>query len=300
MTYSEFINRSKERLGSLYSREEATAMAARLLQFYCKISPYEHLVEPFGVINSQWEIKLNNALDELSAGRPLQYILGFEEFCRLNIVVKEGVLIPRPETEELVYWVAEFAKSYSKNKSCTGEGCLKILDAACGSGCIAAALGALLPQSHIFACDLSNPALEIADINLKGRGNIFNYNLLGEDRECGADIDLLLKETGGMLDIIVSNPPYVTDSERALMRKNVLEYEPHMALFVSNETPLIFYEALERVAKGALVKGGAIFMEINERFGNETLNIFNSGYFSHREIRRDIFGKDRMVMAIKK
>ncbi|PKP07464.1 MAG: peptide chain release factor N(5)-glutamine methyltransferase [Bacteroidetes bacterium HGW-Bacteroidetes-5] len=316
MVYKEFIERVVEMGGHLYGKEEGRAIAARLLQHFCGISAYEHLVEPYAAIAPEHIGELESAAQQIAAARPLQYILGYQEFLGLKISVEEGVLIPRPETEELVSWV--LSQITTRNGQAAT---LRILDAACGSGCIAAALKCNLPQSQIFACDLSPKALEVTARNLSSLHNhssalesSFAYESSSAPNHLSAleysstpeklsaqnvfSYDLLKSPEGfpvGDLDIIVSNPPYVKESERAQMRSNVLDYEPLEALFVPEEDPLLFYRALERLASATLKPTGAIFMEVNENLAVETAAIFEEAGYTAVEIKRDIFGKARMV-----
>lgn len=325
MTYSQFIKETCSRLSGLYPEREAKAIAARLLQHYCGISTYEHMVEPFGAIAPEVVPSLENAVEQLAQARPLQYVLGWQEFCDLKITVEEGVLIPRPETEELVMWVAEVIKSRGESNNKLNslsnndsdaivnhiDRPLRILDAASGSGCIACALASKFPAAQVFACDISDKALEITAKNLDSCGcksaKVFKCDLLNNAAQTVRQylMEQILEEQSvldqqGLLDIIVSNPPYVTELEKLQMRPNVLEYEPQGALFVPDANPLLFYKALAELANELLVPGGAIFMEINEQFGNETAALFSNEYFSHLEVRNDLFDKPRMVMAVKK
>ena len=337
MVYKEYIERVVEMGSHLYGKEEGRAIAARLLQHFCGISSYEHLVEPYGAIAPEHIGELESAAQQIAAARPLQYILGYQEFLGLKISVEEGVLIPRPETEELVTLVlshlaAQHPQPAGLNSHLAGHSgpvaglnsqpteldpptagldshptghsrpaagldsrpaTLKILDAACGSGCIAAALKYNLPQAQIFACDLSPKALEVTARNLSSlhnhssAQNVFSYDLLKSPE------GFPLNE----LDIIVSNPPYVMESEASKMRANVLDYEPAMALFVPDNDPLIFYRALERLASATLKPTGAIFMEVNENLAVETASIFEKAGYTAVEIKRDIFGKFRTIFA---
>lgn len=354
MTYSQFIKETRRRLSELYPEREAGAMAARLLQHFCKISSYEHLVEPLGAIAPEVIPVLNKAVSELAEARPLQYIIGWQEFCGLKIAVEEGVLIPRPETEQLVLWVAQvvqsrvllhgaesateslgeskIARETAKNTESLSS--LKILDTASGSGAIACALASKLPQAKLYACDISDKSLEVTAKNLISLGfynaqvfkcdllqkaaktvshNIANqvtpdYSALDKVTSEHSILDKIITEQPVIgkkiepqecLDIIVSNPPYVTELEKQQMRPNVLEYEPMAALFVPDNNPLLFYRALRDLALEVLVPGGAIFMEINEQFGSETAALFSTDHFSKVEIRKDLFNKPRMVMAVK-
>ena len=298
MVYKEFIELTKARLSHLYPNEEGRAIAVRLLEHFCGINSYMPLVEPFGAIAPEHLLRLESALQQLAAARPLQYVIGYQEFCGLKIVVREGVLIPRPETEELVLAASQYLIDSAKQYAT-----VNILDAACGSGCIAAALSAKFPNASLFACDISSDALEVTSENLKpsSQHQIFRYDLLKTPQEQAPD---LLTEKfvsmQGQFDLIVSNPPYVTESEQKMMRPNVTEYEPHLALFVPDYNPLLFYKALVSLAESHLKPSGAIFMEINEQFGRQTAELFNSDYFAEIEIIKDLFGKERIVKAIKK
>lgn len=319
MVYKEYIEWVQMLTGKLYGKEEGRAIAVRLLQHFCGISAYEHMVEPYGAIAPEILGELQSAAQQAAAARPLQYIIGYQEFMGLKIAVEEGVLIPRPETEELVNLVLNHIAT-RPSQSAHPDG-LRILDAACGSGCIATALKHHLPESQIFACDLSPKALRITTRNLTSAQNlsspppdksssahelssehsdfnyehsvfkyehsVFSYDLLKSPEE------FPLKE----LDIIVSNPPYVMERERSEMRANVLDYEPAEALFVPDNDPLLFYRALEKLASATLKPGGAIFMEINENLSLETASIFKNAGYTSVEVKTDLFGKQRFCTA---
>lgn len=312
MVYKEYIEWVQMLTGKLYGKEEGRAIAVRLLQHFCGISAYEHMVEPYGAIAPEILGELQSAAQQAAAARPLQYIIGYQEFMGLKIAVEEGVLIPRPETEELVNLVLNHIAT-RPSQSAHPDG-LRILDAASGSGCIATALKHHLPESQIFACDLSPKALRITTRNLTSAQNlsspppdksssahelssehsdfnyehsVFSYDLLKSPEE------FPLKE----LDIIVSNPPYVMERERSEMRANVLDYEPAEALFVPDNDPLLFYRALEKLASATLKPGGAIFMEINENLSLETASIFKNAGYTTVEVKTDLFGKQRFCTA---
>lgn len=319
MVYKEYIEWVQMLTGKLYGKEEGRAIAVRLLQHFCGISAYEHMVEPYGAIAPEILGELQSAAQQAAAARPLQYIIGYQEFMGLKIAVEEGVLIPRPETEELVNLVLNHIATRPSHPA-HPDG-LRILDAACGSGCIATALKHHLPESQIFACDLSPKALRITTRNLTSAQNlsspppdksssahelssehsdfnyehsvfkyehsVFSYDLLKSPEE------FPLKE----LDIIVSNPPYVMERERSEMRANVLDYEPAEALFVPDNDPLLFYRALEKLASATLKPGGAIFMEINENLSLETASIFKNAGYTSVEVKTDLFGKQRFCTA---
>ena len=341
MTYKQFIDETVEQISLLYDSAEGRALAARLLQHFCGVSSYEHIVEPYGAVAEECLPLLQNAAQQLAVARPIQYIIGYQEFLGRRFSVEEGVLIPRPETEELVRWVIEKvgkrcavddktkenkcnsindkesvinnnSREYTINGSCVEK--LRIIDAACGSGSIAVSLAASLPQSQIYALDISEKALEVTRRNSEAllpdpsQVKIFRYDLLAEEDSLKYKSSALRNDFGDgevscgddsalKVDVIVSNPPYVTNSEKGAMQKNVVDYEPEEALFVPDEEPLIFYKALERFASQWLKPGGAIFLEINERFGSETSAIFKEAGYTNIEIRQDIFGRERMICA---
>ena len=320
MVYKEFIARTEEELEKVYPREEGRAIAVRLLQHFCGLSSYEHIVEPFGEIPDEKLSLLTSAAGQLAAARPLQYVLGFEEFCGHKFFVKEGVLIPRPETEELVRWVVEeiaemlnttnpqLSKPYKSShpgrtiQALNNGRPIQILDAACGSGCIGISLACELPGSEVFMCDISKDALEVSTINITSFGtktsslNSVVPKLFYGDLLAGPLSQTLIGHAS--LDVLISNPPYIRESERALMHKNVLDYEPSLALFVPDNNPLIFYEALANWGVELLRPGGLLFLEINESLGKETIEMLASHGYSNILLRRDINGRKRMVRAV--
>lgn len=227
--------------------------------------------------NQQQEFK--NAVKRLQKFEPIQYITGETEFFSLPFKVNKHTLIPRPETEELVQWILDI--SQTKNPAN-----LDILDIGTGSGCIAISLAKNLTPAAVSALDISSEALKIAHRNAINNKVAITF----EQRDI-----LKVSKLPKLYDIIVSNPPYVREMEKKAMHKNVLEYEPAAALFVSNVDPLVFYKAIARLAKHNLKPGGALFFEINE-YLSETLSVElkNIG-FNAIEIRKDLFGKDRMI-----
>ncbi len=216
-------------------------------------------------------------LKELSKNRPIQYVLGETDFCALKFKVDERVLIPRPETAELVDFVIDSASIGTK-----------ILDVGTGSGCIAIALSKLIPNAEVIAFDISESALELATEN--AHLNNVEVNFRQVDILNGADSD-------EDFDVIVSNPPYIMLSEREEMCSNVLDYEPHLALFVPDDDPLIFYRAIIDFAKKHLLPTGSLFFEINRVFSKEIKEMLNEKGFSKVKIRKDMFGNDRMIRA---
>lgn len=217
-------------------------------------------------------------LKELLKNRPIQYVLGETEFCGLKLKVDERVLIPRPETAELVNFVIETAKA-----SC------RILDIGTGSGCIAIALSKLISNAEIVAYDISESALELATENARLNG----ANILFREIDILNPPNLLDK-----FDVIVSNPPYIMFSEQKEMCSNVIDYEPHTALFVPDNNPLIFYRAIIYFAKNHLNSKGCLYFEINRTFSQQISELLDKAGFLQVECRKDMFDNDRMIKAV--
>ena len=271
------------RLIEIYPRHEASSMFDLLLESLTGISRTQRATDP-GLRASESEIlKIHFAVKDLLNHRPLQYILGDVLFWGLKLSVDERVLIPRPETEELVEWIIASAK---------GNPPASILDIGTGSGCIALALKKNFPEATVTAVDASEGAIEVAQKNADRNGldvEIYQANLLNEKMHIG----------GRDFAIIVSNPPYVRNSEKNAMRKNVLDYEPEMALFVDDRDPLIFYRLIGEFALQRLSEGGRLFLEINENLGPETAGLLSRQGFADVAIRKDLAGKERMISAKK-
>lgn len=242
-------------------------------------SEMKFLIDPNEII----DIELGDVAEQLSAGRPVQYIIGKTEFCGEEFTVREGVLIPRPETEELVMWAREEAKEFPSPR---------ILDLCTGSGCIAIALKKLIPAATVTAIDLSAEALKIAQENTTKLGADMRF--LADDVLKG--VPQLQNES---FDIIVSNPPYIPISEREAMHINVTNFEPSMALFVEDSDPLIFYREIARIAKSRLSNRGALLFEIHELLADETLQMLQKEGFE-AELRHDFLNKPRMICCHKR
>ena len=222
----------------------------------------------------------NTVLEKLKTQIPIQYILGTTYFYGLEFTVDENVLIPRPETEELVDWIIKLNCRISNNKN------IKILDIGTGSGCIAISLANNIPDSEVFAIDISEKALDVAKKNAilnKVPVTMLHKNIL-------ETTDLNQK-----FDIIVSNPPYVRNIEKSEIKPNVLDNEPHLALFVSDTEPLIFYKKIAELAAANLKINGQLFFEINQYLGKETQDLLKSIGLKNIELRKDIYGNDRMI-----
>ncbi len=268
-------------LDSIYEQREVGVMIHALLEEFCGLSKIKVLTEPDLTVSESELLKIHFGIKDLKRHKPLQYILGKTDFFGLNILLSHNVLIPRPETEELVSRIIE------ENK---GKQDLRIADLGCGSGCIAIALAKYLKRSKVFAFDISDEALKQTEIN--AQHNEVEIEIIKADIRN----ELPLNE---QFDIIVSNPPYVRESEKIQMRANVIEHEPHLALFVSDENPLIFYQNIASIASKSLKNNGKIYMEINESLSSETELIFKNLNYE-TEVIEDLFGKCRMVFARKK
>ncbi len=218
---------------------------------------------------------------QLAAGRPVQYVTGRAEFCDLTFHVDESVLIPRPETEELVCWALSCARGLDRPQ---------ILDVCTGSGCIAIAMAARLPQADVTALDISHAALETARRNADMNG--VKIRMVEDDALQG-----MPSLAGAAFDIMVSNPPYIPRSEMAAMHVNVTRYEPHGALFVDDADPLIFYRAIASAARRMLTAHGALLFEVHELWGERTAEMLRSEGFPDTELRCDLFGKPRMTCS---
>ncbi len=275
-------------LESIYGPDEANALIMIVLKHYFNIDRVRIALEPDLRLSESELLTLHFAVKELLKNKPVQYVLGETEFCGMRFFVNDSVLIPRPETQEMV----EMIVSSAGMRRATSPS-YSILDIGTGSGCIAISLAKLIPDSDVTAVDVSEKALEVARKNADANGVSVHFVL--------DDILNPHVKTHGcasqQFDIIVSNPPYVCESEKSEMRANVLDYEPSTALFVADSDPLIFYRKILEFAQKALKPDGQIWFEINEKFGNETAELCREKGFKNVEIIRDFMGKDRVVRA---
>lgn len=270
-------------LRKLYPEQEANSLFDILLSETAGISRMQRIANDQLRLSESEILKIHFSCKELMRHRPIQYILGYTDFYGLRLRVDERVLIPRPETEELVEWII---KTYNNAEA------QRILDIGTGSGAIALALKANIPDAEIWAMDVSSEALEVAAMN----GNTLKLPV----KWIKADItDSSQYRQFPQFDVIVSNPPYVTESDKAEMQANVLDYEPERALFVSDADPLLFYRHILDFAQAHLNSGGSIFMEINERFGNEMRELLVASGYQNIELRHDLHDRMRMVRAQK-
>ena len=282
-------------LDGVYPKEEVDAFFYRCIEHYLGLERFVLVVRPNTTVTKEEEEPLFEALTQLKQERPLQYILGTAHFMGMEFAVNEDVLIPRPETEELVQWIMDDVESqisYIRNKkSEIGQGTseIRILDIGTGSGCIAIALAKYIPTAKVYALDISEKALDVARKNAEA--NSVDVTFLKQsilDPRLDLELDF---------DIIVSNPPYVRELEKKEIKKNVADHEPHLALFVSDEDPLLFYRAIAYFANRRLTKNGSLYLEINQYLGAETQSLLKAHNFSEIELRKDIFGNDRMIKA---
>ncbi|WP_186458696.1 peptide chain release factor N(5)-glutamine methyltransferase [Mucilaginibacter achroorhodeus] len=278
----------KKQLNDLYGPQEAEAIVMLVLQELTGMSRAKIKAFEDDELPSETADKLPQILQELSTGRPVQYILGSTEFYGLPFLVNAATLIPRPETEELVAWILE-----SQKLKVQDQRPLRILDIGTGTGCIAITLSKNTTNAYVSAIDISPEALRTAERNA----------IINEAKVDFHNVDILDKNSyqaiNNSYDIIVSNPPYVTPADKLRMHANVTDFEPHTALFVPEEDPLKFYIAIADFANTQLDKDGLLFFEINEAFGKETSEMLIAKGFDKIELRQDMSGRDRMIKAIK-
>lgn len=280
MLISELKNNFFAELKKEYPEEEIGSFFYLLTESFLGLSRLQLALEPSRKLTVEETENFDNALKRLKKHEPVQHIIGETEFFGLKFLVNENVLIPRPETEELVQWILdEFSERKEK---------IRILDIGTGSGCIAISLAKTLPNAEVTTIDISEAAFETARKNAKLNGVSVEF--------IHTDI-LQLESLDRKYDVIVSNPPYVRELEKEQMHANVLDFEPEMALYVKDSDPLIFYDKITKLASQALNPGGALFFEINQYLADETLALVKKYGFAG-ELRKDIFGNFRMLKAI--
>ncbi len=266
---------------SIYDKNEASKITEMIFEHLAHLTKSDVIKFPDQFIKDDDLNKLNDALLRLTSNCPVQYIIGETYFYNLTFKVNESVLIPRPETEELVELII---KHISTNNHVS-----KILEIGSGSGCIPVTIKKNCNDVEVTSVDISSSAIALAKINAKLNDTDVSFK----------EIDFLNEgnwSSLGMYDLIVSNPPYIPNSEKAEMDEHVKDFEPSIALFVPDSNPLIFYQHILAFSKKHLTKDGIIFLEIHEKFGKETKALFDSNHF-HAEIKKDIFGKERMIVA---
>lgn len=286
MNIDEFRVYFREQLAGMYEPEEVENLCFLTLEHILKMNRVEVSLSRKLDVSTSALTQLKEVTSRLSLSEPIQYIIGTTEFYGMEFQVNPATLIPRPETEELVDWIiTDKAESFVKSET---QEKLKILDIGTGSGCIAISLAKNLSNAHVEAIDISQEALATAYQNAKmNEADVIFYN---------QDV-LAVEELEHKYDIIVSNPPYVRMLEKKEMRDNVLSNEPDSALFVSDDDPLIFYRKIGELAFESLSVIGFLYFEINEYLGKEMIDLLKGIGFSDIELKRDMFGKDRMIKA---
>jgi len=278
-------------ISELYPSEEVQSFFNLLSEKHLGMSRIEIVLDSDRIISEANILKFKNAVQRIKNSEPIQYILGETEFFGLPFKVDENVLIPRPETEELVSWMIEEIKEKREEIKEEREEEFKILDIGTGSGCIAISLASKLPNAKISALDISKGALEVAKQNAEL--NKVNIDFIEADILNSNTWNLVFEDLG--FNCIVSNPPYVRELEKELMESNVVKHEPATALFVKDEDPLLFYRKIAQFGKKYLKPTGTLFFEINEHLGASMLKMLQEERYSEIEIKKDIFGKDRMI-----
>ncbi|MEM5566460.1 peptide chain release factor N(5)-glutamine methyltransferase [Psychroserpens sp. AS72] len=294
MILKDILNIYHKELDNLFGNEEVNSFFNILIEHYLDLKRIHLVLEPEYVITKEEEQPLFEALAQLKLQKPIQYILGETEFYGLPFKVNEHTLIPRPETEELVDWIINNHSERSE-ESQLEESQLKILDIGTGTGCIAISLAKHLKKAKVSALDVSEDALKIAKQNAKLNEvdvEFIHDNILDSRHAEGVS-------ASHYYDVIVSNPPYVRNLEKAEIQPNVLENEPHLALFVEDENPLQFYKAICEFAQLNLKDNGTLFFEINEYLGKEMIELMTKFNFKDIELKKDMFGKDRMIFGRK-
>lgn len=300
MLLKDFINDTRERLKSVYPEKEAKNLTILIAETFLGAKSYTHIVTPDFQIGGRHLEAASNAVERLIAEEPLQYVLGKADFYGRKFNVTPDVLIPRQETEFLCKIAVDETGRKLRMRKAFGKAAapVRILDMCTGSGCIAWTVALEVPGVDVYAVDISKEALEVAKKQPFGKDVVE----LGTKIPKFSIMDVLDTEAECKFepfDIIVSNPPYVMEQEKALMKKNVLDHEPGLALFVPDNDPLIFYSAIKVWADRILAPGGVAIMEINEALGPETSAIFKASPNDKVEIIEDLCGKNRFIRYIK-
>lgn len=297
-TVQQAYEQLRTQLQTVYDQREAAAIAAAVIVHITGLDNTGRLINKHQPLTNEQAQTFRIMTNELLQQKPLQYILHEAHFYGMILYVDENVLIPRPETEELVDWIIQEAKSERNKKQdtrCKEQGAryknqYSILDIGTGSGCIPIALKKHLPFASVDAVDISEKALDVAKRNASTQGALIDFHSL----------DILNTTFWSQLrqfDIIVSNPPYITKNEATGMHNNVLQYEPHTALFVPDEKPLLFYETIAFFGLQHLNNKGLLFFEINEAYGKEIIEMLVEKGYKNIELRKDMQGKERMIKA---
>jgi len=282
-TVKYLVDTAAGKLAFLYNDQEVTSLIALIFNHYFGWNRADLHLNADTAIKGEKLLQITESIEKLCQGVPLQYITGESFFAGTTLRIKPGVLIPRPETEEMVGIIIR--ENIHRQFSA-----FNILDLGTGSGCIAVSLALAFRSAAVDATDISEHALNVAGEN--AAYNKVSVRLLPVNMLDNSQMDALAG-----YDLVVSNPPYVTESEKAFMQRNVLDHEPSVALFVPDEDPLVFYRAIGSFAFRHLVRPGLLYLEINERFGTEVKQILLKQGFEKVDVLCDIFGKDRFIRA---
>lgn len=287
MVLKEILNVFHKELDTIYGNNEVDSFFNILIDYYLNLKRITLVMQPEYTISKEEEQPLFEALSRLKLEEPIQYILGETEFFGLVFKVNQNTLIPRPETEELVQWIIEDYKDNLEQ--------IKILDIGTGTGCIPISLAKNLPKAKVKALDISTKALKVAKQNAELNAvevDFIEQNILDT-------YHTELDSASQKFDVIVSNPPYVRELEKAEMKGNVLKHEPELALFVDDMNPLIFYKAITEFATHNLKAGGTLYFEINQYLGSEMIQLLEDFNFKDIELKKDMFGNNRMIKGVK-
>ena len=284
MLLKEYKSQFTSELISIYDEKEIESFFYIILEAFHQMKRIDLALNPQLELETLQLLQWETVLSQLKEEKPIQYILGETEFYGLPFYVNENTLIPRPETEELVDWIL------SNNQIIESTKPLKILDIGTGTGCIAISLAKNLPNAAVFALDISEKALAMAKKNASR-----NEVALTFIHQSILDTE----DLGQQFDIIVSNPPYVRNLEKEEINKNVLAYEPHLALFVDDNDALLFYRKIAELAQKNLAPNGQLYFEINQYLGKEMVTLLENFHFKNIQLRKDIYGNDRMMRGMK-
>lgn len=297
MLLAEFVKAGTKALESLYPQKEARSIVLMLCEEVLGTENYTHIVEPEFKIDDKKLPELEAAMDRLKKMEPVQYVLGHTEFYGRTFKVDPAVLIPRPETELLCRDAIKLGMRVFRMRSPYGKNAepVRILDLCTGSGCIAWTMALSIPGSRVTAVDISDAALEVAAgqdfaSELKSRETFKPEFIKADVLDSEQEIEL------GPFDMVLSNPPYIMESEKEDMRRNVLEYEPESALFVPDDDPLLFYRAIARWSQRFMSPDGVGLSEVNESLARQTETVFKAAGYAHTEIVRDLSDKNRYII----
>ena len=280
MLLKQYKNHFFEALNSVHDANEIESFFFILIEYFHNLKRIDLALNPDFEISDEEVLKWEAIISDLKTEKPIQYSIGETWFYDSKFYVNEHTLIPRPETEELVDWIIKTHKSKDKIDK------LAVLDIGTGTGCIPISLKKNIPQAEVFAIDVSEEALKIAHKNAETNQVQINFILQNI---------LETKDLNQNFDVIVSNPPYVRNLEKQEIKKNVLEFEPHLALFVEDTDALLFYRKIAQLALKNLTANGLLFFEINQYLGKETVELLETLGFKNVELKKDIYGNDRMI-----